>query len=235
MNVLQVEDDHTAAQTVEMMLKSQGHSCETTAFGEAAVELAQKRAYDIILLDIMLPDIDGYEVLKRLQDADVQTPVLIQTGLLSREADNGSSLGSDNYLIKPFDKAEIIGKMEALIEGSTQAQSIEKPVVEEHPDRREAPRDKDDNRRRVKRFKTLKSGEIVYNFQDSDRSQCVMGCLILNLSAGGAALQPADTYKGPQIFTLQIKLGPKHLCQVCWKHRDKVGVRFINETEQASA
>jgi len=235
MKVLQVEDDQAAAQTVELMLKSQGHTCETTASGEAAIDLAQKKDYDIILLDIMLPDIDGYEVLKRLQAAEVQTPVLIQTGLLSREAGNGSSLGSENYLIKPFGKAEIIKKMEALADGSSPTQTAASPVVEEDPDRREGQRDEAANRRAVKRFKTLKSGQLIYKFMESDIALCTMDCLILNLSAGGAALQPADIYKGPDTFTLQIKLGTKHLCQVCWKHRDKVGVRFVDEAESTPA
>ncbi len=65
MRVLQVEDDPTTAQSVELMLKSEGYECHTTARGEEAVRLAQKDPYDVILLDIMLPDIDGYEVLKR--------------------------------------------------------------------------------------------------------------------------------------------------------------------------
>ncbi len=85
MRVLQVEDDPTAAQAVEQMLKSKGYACETTAYGEQAVALATHNDYDIILLDIMLPDIDGYEVLRRLQAAQVHTPVLIQSGLIGRD------------------------------------------------------------------------------------------------------------------------------------------------------
>ncbi len=103
MRVLQVEDDPTAAQAVEQMLKAKGYACQTTAYGEEAVELAMDNHYDIILLDIMLPDIDGYEVLRRLQIAGVHTPVLIQSGIIGRdEMEKGVGFGVEDYLVKPF-------------------------------------------------------------------------------------------------------------------------------------
>ena len=74
MRVLQVEDDPVTARAVEQMMKSKGYACWTTAYGEEAVELATDTDFDLILLDIMLPDIDGYEVLRRLQAARVGTP-----------------------------------------------------------------------------------------------------------------------------------------------------------------
>ncbi len=62
MRVLQVEDEPSTARTVERMLRSDGHDCQTTPLGEEAVRLARDNDYDVILLDVMLPDIDGYEV-----------------------------------------------------------------------------------------------------------------------------------------------------------------------------
>ena len=98
MRVLQVEDDPTTAQSVEQMLKSVGYECHTTALGEEAVRLAQKDPYDVILLDIMLPDIDGYEVLKRLQDWDIGTPVVIQSGQVE-DARDAAGLGFETTLL----------------------------------------------------------------------------------------------------------------------------------------
>ena len=116
MRVLQVEDDPTAAQAVEKMLKSKGYACETTAYGELAVELASQNDYDIILLDIMLPDIDGYEVLRRLQAAQVHTPVLIQSGIIGRdELEKGAGFGVDDYLVKPFTRSELAERIETAL------------------------------------------------------------------------------------------------------------------------
>ena len=69
MRVLYVEDDGTVAKSVQLMLESEGHDCDATDSGKRAIELAKRGRYDIILLDIMLPDIDGYEVIKRLRAA----------------------------------------------------------------------------------------------------------------------------------------------------------------------
>ena len=85
MRILQVEDDSVLAQSVELALNAQGHVCETTGFGEQAVELAQKYNYDMILLDVALPDIDGYEVLLQLQTTGVPSPILFMSGLIDRD------------------------------------------------------------------------------------------------------------------------------------------------------
>ncbi len=82
MRVLQIEDDAKTAQTVAMILKSEGHDCDTADCGKRALELAGCTEYDLILLDIGLPDIDGYEVLNRLRGAGVTTMVIIQSGLI---------------------------------------------------------------------------------------------------------------------------------------------------------
>ena len=108
MRVLQVEDDPAAATAVEQMMKSRGYSCQTTAYGEEAVALATDNPYDLILLDIMLPDIDGYEVLRRLQEAGVHTPVLIESVIVGRdELEKGVGFGVENYLVKPLSRNEL--------------------------------------------------------------------------------------------------------------------------------
>ncbi len=85
MRVLQVKDDAKTAQTVAMILKSDGHDCDTANCGKRALELARHAEYDIILLDIGLPDIDGHEVLQSLREAGVMAPVVIQPGLVLRK------------------------------------------------------------------------------------------------------------------------------------------------------
>ena len=75
--------------------------------------------YDIILLDLMLPDIDGYEVLRRLRDARVETPVLILSGLTETEDKvKGLGFGADDYLTKPFDKVELLARIQAIVRRS---------------------------------------------------------------------------------------------------------------------
>ena len=119
MRVLLVEDDPTTQQSIKMMLETTGMIVDTTDLGEDGLEIGKLYEYDIILLDIMLPDMDGFEVLRRLRDSRVDTPVLILSGL--GEAENkvkGLSTGADDYLTKPFDKAELIARIQAIIRRS---------------------------------------------------------------------------------------------------------------------
>ena len=81
MRVLLVEDDPATAQGIEMMLRSESYVCDVTDMGEDALEIGKLYDYDIIILDLMLPDMDGYQVLRRLRAARVKTPVLILSGL----------------------------------------------------------------------------------------------------------------------------------------------------------
>ena len=113
MRVLYVEDDDNLAFAVEQMLQQEGHDCDRARSGVGAVKLGQEQEYDVILLDVMLPDIDGYEVLRQLQDVGVETPVLIQSGLVERDrAMDGLGFGVDDYLIKPFNRDELIRRVE---------------------------------------------------------------------------------------------------------------------------
>ncbi len=212
MRVLQVEDDPTTAKSVEQMLKSVGYECHTTARGEDAVHLAQKNPYDVILLDIMLPDIDGYEVLRRLQDWAIGTPVVIQSGLVEDERD-AAGLGFADCLVKPFSKEQLKARIEAAT-GRAPRASASQPADDggSHADRRQA-----------SRTRLIKSAQIV-----SDDSKCVMDCTILNVSAGGGALQLEDTLNLPEHFKLQFEFGATLDCHVCWVHGNKLGVRFLD-------
>src|SRR5437667_7660522 len=108
MRVLLVEDDAATSQSIELILKREGFICDTTDLGEDGLEIGKLYDYDIIILDLMLPDIDGYEVLRRLRAARVRTPILILSGL--GEMDHkikGLGFGADAFLTKPFDRRQL--------------------------------------------------------------------------------------------------------------------------------
>lgn len=119
MRVLLVEDDPAMAQSVELMLKTAGMVVDTTDLGEDGLEIGKLYDYDIIILDLMLPDMDGLEVLRRLRDARVETPVLILSGLTESEMKvKGLGSGADDYLTKPFDKDELLARIQAIVRRS---------------------------------------------------------------------------------------------------------------------
>ena len=126
MRVLLVEDDPATSKSVEMMLTSAGMVVDATDLGEDGLEIGKMYDYDIIVLDLMLPDIDGLEVLRRLRDARVETPVLILSGV--QEPDKkvkGLGTGADDYLTKPFNKDELMARIQAIVRRSKgHAQSI---------------------------------------------------------------------------------------------------------------
>lgn len=116
MRVLLVEDDQTISQSIELMLKREGMVVDTTDLGEDGLEIGKLYDYDIVILDLMLPDMDGYEVLKGLRAAKVNTPVLILSGL--NESENkvkGLCSGADDYLTKPFNREELTARIHAIV------------------------------------------------------------------------------------------------------------------------
>ena len=116
MRVLLVEDDSATSQSIEMMLRSEGYICDTTDMGEDGLEIGKLYDYDIIILDLMLPDIDGYEVLRRLRAARVKTPILILSGLSGLDDKiKGLGFGADDYLTKPFDRRELVARIQAIV------------------------------------------------------------------------------------------------------------------------
>lgn len=119
MRVLLVEDDSSTAKSIELMLKSDGYVVDTADLGEDGLEIGKIYDYDIIILDLMLPDMDGYDVLKNFRAAKIDTPILILSGLT--ELDNkikGLGFGADDYLTKPFDKRELMARIQAIVRRS---------------------------------------------------------------------------------------------------------------------
>jgi two-component system cell cycle response regulator CtrA len=126
MRVLLIEDDQSTAKSIELMLKSDGYVVDATDMGEDGLEIGKLYEYDIIILDLMLPDLDGYEVLKRLRAAKVETPILILSGLSELDSKlKGLGFGADDYLTKPFDKRELMARIQAIVRRSKgHAQSV---------------------------------------------------------------------------------------------------------------
>jgi two-component system, cell cycle response regulator CtrA len=126
MRVLLIEDDSSIAQSIELMLKSESFNVYTTDLGEEGVDLGRLYDYDIILLDLNLPDMSGFEVLRSLRVSKVRTPILILSGLASIEHKvKGLGLGADDYMTKPFHKTELIARIQAIVRRSQgHAQSI---------------------------------------------------------------------------------------------------------------
>ena len=126
MRVLLVEDDSSVAKSIELMLQSEGYIVDSTDLGEDGLEIGKLYDYDIIILDLMLPDIEGFEVLRRLRAARVETPVLILSGLTEPDKKiKGLGFGADDYLTKPFDRGELVARIQAIVRRSKgHAQSI---------------------------------------------------------------------------------------------------------------
>ncbi|MEX0317522.1 MAG: response regulator transcription factor [Ruegeria sp.] len=115
MNILLVEDEARVADFIRRGLAAEGWSIDHAASGEDALEHAATNTYDVILLDLMLPGIQGQDVCRKLRARKSKTPILMLTALDSPEEKvEGLKIGADDYLPKPFDFDELIARVEAL-------------------------------------------------------------------------------------------------------------------------
>jgi two-component system cell cycle response regulator CtrA len=126
MRVLLIEDDSNTARSIESMLRKANFNVYATDLGEEGLDLAKLYDYDLIILDLNLPDMTGYEVLRKLRLAKIETPTLILSGLA--DMDNkikGFGFGADDYLTKPFNHEELIARIHAIVRRSKgHAQSV---------------------------------------------------------------------------------------------------------------
>jgi len=126
MRILLVEDDPTTSRSIEMMLTHANLNVYSTDMGEEGIDLAKLYDYDLILLDLNLPDMDGQDVLRQLRMARIDTPILILTGDADTESKiKGFGFGADDYMTKPFHREELVARIHAIIRRSKgHAQSI---------------------------------------------------------------------------------------------------------------
>ena len=119
MRILLIEDDIVAARGIALMLKSSGAVVDHADTGEEGLELTRHYEYDIVVLDLILPDIEGFEVVRRMRVARNDTPVLILSGLSRPQIKvKGLGLGADDFITKPFDKAELMARLQAIVRRS---------------------------------------------------------------------------------------------------------------------
>ncbi|MBV8594275.1 MAG: response regulator transcription factor [Caulobacteraceae bacterium] len=126
MRVLLIEDDATVAKSIELALKAEGVNIFVTDLGEEGVDLGKIYDYDLILLDLNLPDMPGMEVLRTLRKARVQTPVMILSGAAEIDTKVRTLVGgADDYMTKPFAREELVARIHAVVRRSKgHAQSV---------------------------------------------------------------------------------------------------------------
>ncbi len=119
MRILLVEDDPTTSRSIELMLTHANLNVYCTDMGEEGIDLAKLYDYDLILLDLNLPDMNGHEVLRQLRLARVETPILILSGADDTENKiKGFGFGADDYMTKPFHREELVARIHAIIRRS---------------------------------------------------------------------------------------------------------------------
>lgn len=119
MRILLIEDDIPTTKSIEAILKKDGLAVDTTSFGQYGLEVGKIYDYDCIILDLMLPDIDGTEVIKKLRASNVITPVVVLSGL--SECNNKVTcldIGADDYITKPFEGKELVSRIQAVVRRS---------------------------------------------------------------------------------------------------------------------
>ncbi len=219
MNVLFVDDDETVSRGVRMALEKQGHTCRTAGEGSEAVLLAKDGGYDVIVVDVGLPDMDGFQVIRQMRTVGVDTPLLLQSGLARGDLpEAAASLGVEDFLAKPFSLGQLVDQMAAAVSRSGQNMMAPPadPVVAA-PDGSAA----EANRRQRLRVRTAQAAVIM----DGDR---MVPCVIQNLSEGGAALRLSKAEEScPDQFTLKPFGGEPRSCAVRWRKADRLGVIFL--------
>ncbi|MDQ3814384.1 MAG: response regulator transcription factor [Armatimonadota bacterium] len=125
MNVLIVEDDRSVARFLKQAMTEAGYAAQDVGDGLHALHLAQAVEFDLILLDVMLPGLPGFEVTRRLRDNGINTPILIITAKDTLEDKiEGLDSGADDYIVKPFQVAELLARSRALLRRGASAPAV---------------------------------------------------------------------------------------------------------------
>ncbi len=116
MKILVIEDEKTLADSLRQLLESKGFEVEVTYDGESGAEYAMLGVYDLLILDVMMPNLDGYQVARQVRSRRCSTPILMLTAKSElRDRIEGLNAGADYYLTKPFDSRELLACINALL------------------------------------------------------------------------------------------------------------------------
>jgi len=128
--ILIIDDDKVLLETLKVYLEIEGFKVITAADGEKGFQLASQETVDLIILDFMLPSLNGLEVCKRLRTKKIKTPIIMLTGEKKEEIDKvlGLEFGADDYITKPFGTKELLARIRAVLRRS----KPEAPEVEEY-------------------------------------------------------------------------------------------------------
>ncbi len=119
MRVLIAEDEGLANRSLVQLLRSNGVIVDQVDTGEEALDLVRHYEYDVALIDLMLPDMDGYDVVRKMRSSRIDTPVIIQSALVQPQARvKAFSIGADDFITKPYDHAELFARMQAIMRRS---------------------------------------------------------------------------------------------------------------------
>ena len=126
MKILVVEDDELNAYALTAVLNNQNYAVEVATDGDAAWDLIETYDYDLILLDVMLPGLDGISLCRQIRSRGLQMPILLLTGCdSSHEKAIGLDAGADDYVVKPFEQEELVARVRALLRrGGTTSQPV---------------------------------------------------------------------------------------------------------------
>lgn len=238
MNVLFIDADDGVAESVSAVLRRKGHACETVGKGEDAIALIRQHDYDIIVLEIDLPDMNGFDVIQRMKHERIEVPVLLQSGQLNKGLGlKAAELRGAEIFAKPYIVTELIERMEQVIASAEErepafqdelsdddqlGESLLEPnptVNGSEPGHGDASHSQE--RRDDPRIPHIEAALIV------DTSGPIP-CVILNLSERGAALKlPEADRDCPSLFSLELLDGPMQRCEMRWRKGDRVGVAFI--------
>lgn len=137
LKVMMADDDASMRRLVQTVCEEAGYACCVAEGGEEALELFQREWPDVVVLDVMMPKVDGFEVCRRIRALDENVPVLFlsaRDGIIDKRI--GFSFGGDDYLVKPFNEEELLMRVEALVRRSRRAQhDAAKPTAASRPER----------------------------------------------------------------------------------------------------
>lgn len=201
------------------MLRGVVDECAWTELGETALQMARDQEFDLILLDVMLPDIDGYEVASRLRDDKVKTPFLILSGLVDRDSEFSTlAFGVSDYLVKPFSRDELVNRIQSVV-ARANGLGGEQAIAQAPKGDGQATGSES---RKYRRFTTIKSAKIDYG--------AGIPCRVVNISHAGAGLRLLDApEKLPRSFMLVFDSGETHFCRMAWRDGERMGVKFIEQ------